>query len=454
MKASGIGGRLAVGEKVGYALGDTASNFYWKVFEFYLVYYYTDVFGIGAKAIGTLLLVTRGLDALADPVMGLVADRTQTRWGKFRPYLLWFALPIAAAGVLTFTVPSLGTGGKLAYAYVTYSVLMLLYTAINIPYSALMGVVTASSVERTSLSSFRFAAAFVGMVIVQKATPDLVRALGRGDAARGWQLTMALYGTLAVVLFAICFRATRERVADPGAGGAGRDAGGDLRALLASRAWRMVIGMTLAVLVSFWIRGGATAYFFKYCVRDEGRLGWFLALSGVAGIAGVAGTPTLVRRFGKRRVYLATVCAAAAVTALFFALPPERHALVLATNMLACLLLGPQAPIMWSMYADVADHVEWRSSRRTTALVFATAMFAMKLGGGVGGWSLGWLLDRFGYVPNAVQSAGALRGIALLMSVLPALCLLAAVGFAAAYPLSERRMAEIEEGLARRRASR
>jgi len=241
VQVPGDSGVIGFSEKAGYALGDAASNFYWKTFEFFIVFFYTDIFGISAAAVGTMMLLTRVMDAVADPIMGAMADRTRSRWGHFRPWVVWGALPLAAAGVLTFTTPSLGGGGKLVYAYATYSLLMLLYTVVNIPYSALMGVMTPNSKERTSLASFRFIGAFTVAVLVQYCTPSLAQWFGLApalraqhafwaspvdwfrwlfskeflalpsDLTRGWQLTMVLYGAIAVGLFLLCFLSTRER---------------------------------------------------------------------------------------------------------------------------------------------------------------------------------------------------------------------------------------------------
>ncbi len=452
MKRQGQGAQLALREKVGYALGDTASNLYWKVFEFFVVIFYTDVFGLSPGAAGTMLLCTRVLDAVADPLMGLLADRTSTRWGKFRPYLLWISLPLAGAGLLAFTVPArLHGGARLAYAYATYALLMLCYTAINIPYSALLGVITGSSAERTRLSAVRFIGAFAGGLFVQKATLDLVRAFGAGDAARGWTCTMAVYGAGAVLLFAVCFALTRERVTPPrGQTGAVR---ADLRALAGDGPFAVLFALAALIIVAFWLRGGGAAYYFRYYLGRERALGWFLASGGLASVAGVAATGLLTRRAGKKALYRGLMAGAGVLMLAQLALPPGQVAAVFALNVAACLLLGPVAPLIWAMFADVADHVEWTTGRRTTALVFAGGLFAMKLGGAVGGWALGRLLELFGYQANVAQSPSALHGIVLAFTAVPGVVCLAAALVAGAYSLDEAAVASVETALAGRRAA-
>ena len=197
--------KLPFTEKVAYALGDTASNLYWRLFDVFLFIFYTDVFGIPAATVGTMMLSARLIDAFSDPIMGALADRTNTRWGKFRPYLLWGGIPLLAAGILTFTVPDLSEPGKVIWAYLTYIAMMLAYTFINVPYGAMMGIMTGDSQQRTALSSFRFIGAFTGGTIVAYFTPSLVAYLGQGDEALGWQLTLVVYGTIAMVLYSICF---------------------------------------------------------------------------------------------------------------------------------------------------------------------------------------------------------------------------------------------------------
>ena len=250
--------RVSLKEKIGYSLGDAASNLYWKTFEFFLIIYYTDVFGISAAAVGAMLAITRLADAVADPVMGALADRTRTRWGHFRPYMLWFSIPLAAAGVLTFTTPHLNSNAKVVYAYITYGLLMFLYTAVNIPYTALMGVMTPNSVERTTIASIRFIGAFTAGVFVQYFTLRFVQFFGGGNDARGWQLTMVLYGVLSIAMLALCFASTRERVTPPPQQKSNllRDLGD----LFTSRSWLVLVGVLLLVLSAFVIKGSASAY--------------------------------------------------------------------------------------------------------------------------------------------------------------------------------------------------
>jgi GPH family glycoside/pentoside/hexuronide:cation symporter len=445
------GGRLSLWEKIGYSLGDTASNFYWKTFEVFILYYYTDVFGLPALQVGTMLLVTRSADAIADPLMGILADRTSTRHGKFRPYLLWCALPMAVTGVLTFTRPALAPASLLTYAYVTYTAMMIAYTAVNIPYSALLGVLTSSSEERTSASSFRFVAAFAGGLVVQSFSLPLVKALGGADAQAGWQRTMMLYGVAASLLFAVTFLSTRERITPPADQSANlrRDVGD----LLGNRPWWVLFALGLCVIVAFFLRSGAGAYYFKYYCHRPDLVGWFFGSGTAASIVGAALTGYMTRALGKRRLYALLMVTGGALTVAMYFVRPDNIAAIFLLNGLTAFVLGPNAPIVWAMYADTADYSEWRTGRRTTGLVFAAAVFSMKLGGALGGWALGTLLDRFGYVANAEQTPAALHGILLAMTAIPGLFGFIAAAVVMAYELDDGKVAVIERELAERRAA-
>ena len=471
--------RLGFGEKAGYALGDAASNFYWKSFEFFIIFFYTDVFGISAGAVGTMMLVTRILDAVADPVMGTIADRTRTRWGHFRPFLVWFGLPLAIAGVLTFTTPSFGPAGKLVYAYVTYCFLMLMYTAVNIPYSALLGVMTPNSVVRTSLASFRFVGAFSVAVGVQYFTPSLAQWFGMtsaaharhpflaqpvtwfrwflskefltlpSDPARGWQLTMVLYGVLAVTLLFLCFLITRERVVPPE--NQNPNLKRDVRDMVTSRPFLVMLGVMILMITSFVLRGSISVYYFKYYVHRNDLLGPFLVSNALAFLAAVVITPAIARRFDKKILFMLAIGGGGLIVAGFWIIQPTDIRLMFALQILGSFVLGFNSPLVWAMFADTADDAEWRLGRRNTGLVFASAIFGMKIGLAIGAWVTGGLLTLFGYVPNVDQTSFSLLGIRLCMSLIPGAMLVLAAVLMKAYPLDDRLMVQIEQDLKQRK---
>ncbi len=443
------GARVPLGEKIGYSLGDAASNLYWKTFEFYLMIFYTDIFGISAATIGTMLLVTRLADAVADPVMGAIADRTQTRFGHFRPYLIWFALPLAAAGVLTFTTPNLSGDGKVVYAYITYSLLMFLYTAVNIPYTALMGVMTSNSKERTVISSVRFLGAFTAGILVQYLTPTFVRVLGQGSDTLGWQRTMILYGIIAVAMLIACFLTTRERVTPPPQQKA--DLRSDVTALVASRPWQVLFAVMVLVLAALTIKGSDGAYYFKYFIHNERLLPAFLVSNGFAFIAAVAVASFLAKIFGKKALFMFAVGAGGVVIGGFWMARPTDIAAIFALQIVSSFIIGFNSPLVFAMFADVADETEWRSGRRNTGLVFASAIFSTKAGWAIGAWMFGLLLSHFGYVPNAVQTAWALCAVVLATSWLPCALMVAAALLMQFYPLTEAQMVRIESDLKNRR---
>jgi len=441
--------RISLKEKIGYSLGDAASNFYWKTFEFFVVFFYTDVFGITAAAVGTMLLVTRVLDAVADPVMGSIADRTRTRWGHFRPYLLWGALPFAVAGVLTFSTPNLGSGAKLVYAYITYTSLMFIYTAVNIPYSALMGVISPNSQERTSISSIRFIGAFTAGIFVQFCTLPLVKFFGHGSDTRGWQMTMVLYGTLAVILLVLCFVSTRERVTPPPQQHANLKR--DLSDLLGSKPWIVLVGVLLLTLAAFAVKGSVSTYYFKYFVKREDLLGWFLLSNGFAFIAAVLITSRLARWIGKKSLFMLALGLGGLVVGLFSLAKPQDIWFMFGAQIASSFIIGFNSPLVWAMFADTADHAEWRTGRRTTGLVFASAIFATKIGFAIGAWILGLILTYFGYVANVQQTSRSIHGIVLSMSWIPCVMLVLASITMAAYPLNDTMMVKIEADLKVRR---
>lgn len=721
---------LTVKEKIGYGLGDTASNLYFQMYINFLLFYYTDVFGIPAAVTGTLFLLSRFWDAVNDPMMGIIADRTNTRWGKFRPYLIWIMVPLAVVGVLMFTTPDLDMRGKILYAYITYTLMMMAYTAINIPYSALLGVLSPDSKQRTSASTYRFVLAFAGAFIVQGATLPLVNYLGNedqgfslandklviqevnnsasriiieasdgtnttsneflvkinrtgeqppsvdnplndmileegfgsrdidfstvfsdldgsdlayevsssnadvvlasisgtkltlqekaigsadidlaavdgnigrksskfkvsvfakgnyppvritalqdtsfnistdeekislnrlfndpdGDAlnytvtssnlaainaeidnenlvlqlqesgisqivltafdnkggmaadsfyvkaysdqndppaiyhkvqnielaegfkeytvniagvfadldgdklsytvrkvdvSKGFQYTLIVFGFLACILFYLTFISTKERVHPP------KDQQtslkNDLRDLVHNRPWMILLFMGIFTLGYVIIRIGTIIYYFKYYIGDEILTSLFMVTGTLGVIVGVALTDVLSRKLGKKKLYLYVMGLSSLLTMLFYFIPKEQIAMIFVVHILISLVMAPQAPLLWAMYADTADYSEWKNGRRATGLIFSAATFAQKFGMALGGGIAGWLLAMFNFQPNIQQSIETLTGIRLMMSFIPAIGSALAMGFAFFYELDDNKMVEIEKDLAARK---
>lgn len=444
-----ITGKVSFKEKVGYGLGDTASNLYFQMFVNFLLFFYTDVFGISAAAAGTMLMVSRFWDAANDPIMGVIADRTNSKWGKFRPYLIWTSGPLAIVGVLTFITPNFSITGKIVYAYITFTLVMMAYTAINIPYSALMGVISSNSQERTSVSTFRFVLAFIGAFIVQGLTLPLVSLFGGGNQALGFPITMGVFGILACFLFYITFSTTKERVVVPAAQQSSLKE--DIKNLMENRPWMYLLIMSIFTLGYIIIRTGTIIYYFKYFIGNVELTSLFMVLGTVAVIAGVASTQFFAKKFGKKRFYILVMGLSTILTALFYFISKENIVMIFVLNIIINFVMAPQAPLLWAMYADTADYSEWKNKRRATGLVFSAATFAQKFGMAVGGGLTGWLLAFFGYVAQAQQTPETLNGICLMMSFIPAVGSLVATVAAFFYELDDNTMKNIEADLEARK---
>lgn len=445
-------------EKLGYGLGDTASNFFFQVFNIFLLYYYTDIFGLSPAAVGVMFIVTKVIDAVSDPMMGLIADRTNSRWGKFRPYLLWGAVPYGFFGYLMFANPDFSDTGKLVYAYVTYTLMMLAYTAINVPYSALMGVISPSSIERTKVATYRFVGAFAAGWLVGTFVTPLKNILGGGDEALGFQLTMIIFAIVSVAMFWTTFATTRERVIPVPTES---NIKADLKALLSNGPWLALFLSAIFALMGIAVRNGSLLYYFKYYVGDDGtpiflifdKTAIFMSLGMLAMMAGILLTKNLALRFEKRALMIMLTLLNAASLALFYVIPPEQYWLMVTINCLGAFVIGPTPALVWSMYADCADYGEWKSGRRTTALVFSTVQFAQKLGLAFGTGLAGMILALFGFIANEVQTDTAMAGIRFMFSILPAA--LAIMGAAAIffYRLNNGLVNTIEQDLADRHAA-
>ena len=364
---------LYLKEKAGYALGDVASNFYWRIFDIFLIIFYTDVFGLNPAAVGTMMLVTRLVDAFSDPLMGALADRTTTRYGKFRPYLLWGIAPIAAAGVLTFTVPDLDEPGKLMWAYCTYIFMMLAYTFINVPYGALLGVITGNSQQRTTLTSFRFIGAFSGGTLVAYTTPELVAYFGRHNEAMGWQITMALYGGIAALLFALTFFSTKERISPPL--GQRTSVRQDIVDLTQNKPWLVLFCLALVIMMTISLRGSTGTFYFKYYAGRPDLIGSFAMAYMLALMTGAAVTPLMTKVLDKKRLLFILMTLVTLLSTVFYWVPKDNIAMMFALQIAIGLCLGPKSPLVFSMYADSADYSEWKTGRRATAMVFSAAAY-------------------------------------------------------------------------------
>jgi GPH family glycoside/pentoside/hexuronide:cation symporter len=441
--------KISVTEKIGYSLGDAAANFIFQTMLVFQLAFYTDTFGITAAAAGTLFLVVRVWDAIFDPFMGVVADRTNTKWGKFRPWILWTAVPFGIIGFLTFTTPPFDAQGKLIYAYVTYIVLMMVYSANNLPYSALSGVITGDLAERTSLSAYRFVAAMSAALVIQGLALPMVNYFGGGNSAKGYQITMGVFSALAIVFFIITFATTRERVQpDPTQRNSVRR---DLADLTSNGPWVAMFVLTIIVFITLAMRGGVMLYYFKYYLGREDLFSIFNVFGTGSTIVGVIASTPLAKRFGKRDVFIAGLALTVVFTAAFVLLPRTAIALIFGTEMLRQLAYGFTIPLLWAMMADVADFSEWKNHRRATAVVFSAIVFALKAGLGFGGAIGGWLLAAYGYVPNVAQTERALQGIKLTTSIFPAITFALALVCLFFYRIDKRLEIQITDDLAERR---
>ena len=447
---NGILSPVKLGEKIGYGLGDLGFNFYWANISGFLLYFYTDVFGISAAAAGTMFLVTKIVDAFTDPVMGGIADRTRSRWGKYRPYLLLGGLPMAGAAVLTYTTPDLESGGKLFWAYGTYSFMMLIYTVLSVPYSALSGVITAKSQDRTDLISFRFIAAFTGTTIVNYYTLDLVEYLGKGNEALGWQLTMVLYGLLAAVLFAVVMFSTKERIKPPP--NQKTNPIGDLKDLLKNKPWLVLFSLALIIMITITMRAGAAIYYIKYYVKQPDLVDDFLTTYGLALAAGAALTPVMTRFMEKKKLLMLLMALTGILSIAFFFIPADAIWLLFTVNILIGLCLGPKSPLAFSMYADTADYTEWKTGRRATAMTFSAAIFSQKLGGALASFAIGAVLASMGYVAKEAQSDASQLGILLTISIIPGIIALLAAYIMRFYTLDQELLAKVQNELKERKA--
>ena len=464
--------KIGLSEKIGYGLGDMSSSMFWKLFGAYLMLFYTDVFGISAAVVGTMFAVTRVWDSFFDPVVGAFADRTSSRWGRFRPYLLFLAVPFGLIGVITFLTPPFDNTGKIVYAYVTYALMMMVYSAINVPYASLLGVMSPDPSHRNTLATYRMTFAYLGSFIALLLFMPLVNAFGGGDVSGpthlwftapqfGWFMAVVVIAAICVLLFLACFALTKERVEPIKHEKTSLKT--DFRDLVHNKPWWILLGAGVSSLVFNSIRDGATVYYFKYYVDETAVgnisiLGLPFVLSGIylgvgqaANIVGVILAAPVSNRIGKRNTFISSMALATVLSVIFFWFNKDQLYLIFVFQILISICAGSIFPLLWSMYADCADYSELRTGNRATGLIFSSSSMSQKFGWAFGSAITGWMLAQFGFKANAVQSAETIQGIKMFLSILPAVGALLSLVFIYFYPLSESKMKKITAELQEKR---
>lgn len=466
--------KIGLREKIGYGFGDAASSMFWKIFGMYSLFFYTDVFGITAAAAGTMFLVARLWDSFFDIFVGIMSDRTKTRWGKYRPYLLWFAIPFAVMGVITFYTPDFGQTGKLVYAYITYSLMMIVYSLINVPYASLLGSITSNPNERNSLSSYRMSFAFIGsfvtFMLLQPLVDFYAKQFDGGTVVKsventistspiGWVLGVGTIGVVCVVLFLLCFSWTKERVTQIESE-ENVSVKQDLKNLFHNSPWWILIGTGLAALLFNAIRDSVAIYYFRDYVQVNYRMagtGWdmttiYFLVGQAANLIGVMAAPAVSAKYGKKRTYMISILMAGILSTGFYFVS-NNVMLILVLQFFTSVFAGYVLPLLWSMFADIVDHQELTTGRRATGLIFSSSSMSQKLGWALGAALSGWILAIFNYNPQAAQQAAeTILGERLMISFFPAFCCLLAFIGMLFYPLSDKKVKEIIEQLDQKRA--
>lgn len=458
--------KIKLREKIGYGLGDMASSMFWKLFGSYLMIFYTDVFGLPAAVVGTMFLITRVWDSAFDPVVGVIADRTNTRWGKFRPYLLFLAVPFAIIGVITFFTPDLGYTGKVVYAYVTYSLMMMVYSAINVPYASLLGVISPNPKDRNVLSTYRMMFAYIGSFITLLLFMPMVNFFSNNskvmvDQQYGWLMSVLVIAVLCALFFFLCFALTKERVKPLREKQAPLRE--DIKDLLKNKPWWILLAAGVTTLIFNSIRDGATVYYFKYYIVEDNfgtvpffsipfvLSGLYLAVGQAANIVGVILAAPVSNKIGKRNTYMSSMLIATILSVIFFWIDKSNLGLIFTFQVLISICAGSVFPLLWSMYADCADFSELQTGNRATGLIFSSSSMSQKLGWAIGSAITGWLLGFYGFQANQVQSIETIHGIKMFLSFLPALSAALSVVFIYFYPLSEKKMIKISAELEAKR---
>lgn len=462
--------KAPLSQKIGYGFGDMSSSMFWKIFTAYLPFFYSTVFGLSLVDATFLMLVTRIWDAVSDPMMGIIADRTKTKWGKYRPYLLWISIPFAVSGILLFTTPDFSYEGKRIWAYVTYILMMTVYTAINVPYGAMLGVMTADSDEKTVFSSFRMFFAYAGSFIVLAGWEPLCRMFNKfqGIAPNvndpsSWQSAMIVIAVFCFILFILCFRMTKETVKTMPKE---TSVGSDLITIFKNGPWWILLGGVLFFNLFNSARYTAGPFFFASVIGDGAQLkifsfeflfyaGIFFAVGEVANMAGVAMCPWITSKIGKKSTFMYSLILLIGLSCLFFFIPLTTggYWLMMLMQVIISIITGIVSPLVWSMYADIADFAELKFNTASTGLIFSSSSMAQKFGGAIGGSAVTAILAAVGYSTEAgaIQTESALVWVRALMSFVPAAVAAFSLIFLSFYPLTTKRMKEIQTELEVRR---
>ena len=457
--------KINLKEKIAYGFGDAASSMFWKIFSMYLLFFYTDVFGLTAAAVGTMFLITKVWDSFFDPFVGVFSDRVETKWGKFRPFLLWVAVPFAVIGAFTFYTPGFANDGKLIYAYITYSLMMMVYSLINVPYASLLGVMSSNGKERTTLASYRMVFAFGGSLVALWLIEPLVKYFGDDTltSSNGWFFTIIFFGALTTLLFWGCFVWTNERIKPVKEEQSTLKE--DITDLFQNKPWWILLGAGVATLLFNTVRDGGAIFYFKYFLEKTDHetfsifglgtgmsyLTIYLVVGQAANILGVVLATPLANRIGKKKTFFGAMMLAAMLSVAFYFLTRNEITLIITLQFFISVCAGCIFPLLWSMYADTADYSEWKQGRRATGLIFSASSMSQKLGWALGGASTGWLLAYFGFKANVAQSEFAQTGIRLMLSILPALGAVISILCISIYPLSEEKLKKITKELNNRR---
>ena len=480
--------KLSVVEKIGYSLGDLAANLIFQTLMTFLAFFYTDVYKIPAGKASAIIFIGGFSGAFFNIIMGAIADRTNTRWGKFRPWVLWTSIPFGVIALFTFSTPDFGENGKLVYAFVTYFLLVIIYSANNLPYSALSGVITGDMKQRNSLSSYRFVAVMIAQFIIQVLLLPLVLILGGGDKAIGFKNTMTVFAVIGIIFFIITFLTTRERITP--AKEQRSTVKQDLTDLSKNKPWVIMLFLTIMVFITLALKGGMYIYYFKYYLH-ENKLANFLEnigfnrfISGLnniltsmsltefqwpkdaatsafslfnAGgiifmIVGIMFSKPLADRFGKRDIFGIFLFLSAVCLLFFNFYSADSIGVVFITQIFHGFFYGVTIPLLWAMIADVADYSEWKNNRRATAIIFSAMIFGLKAGLSIGGAIGAALLATYGYVAEAThQTSSTINGIKMSVSIYPGLIFIVGTALLFGYKINKTLELEIEKDLERKR---